>query len=39
VKLRLKINPIEVAFVVLLSGQDIGVEVVTVKEPLGAKDA
>ena len=37
-KLRLKIDPSKVAFVVLLGGQDIGNEMVAVKEPLGAKD-
>jgi hypothetical protein len=38
VKLGLKVDPSEVAFVVLLGRQDIGNEMVTVKEPLGAKD-
>jgi hypothetical protein len=38
VKLRLKVNPSEVAFVILLSGQDIGNEMVAVKESSGAKD-
>jgi hypothetical protein len=38
VKLRLKVDPSEVAIVVLLSRQDIGNEMVMMKEPLGVKD-